>query len=168
MSDTRPLSMHEIAQAFLERFSSIDAAEGEVSEHDQEALDALTSALESKAEVYALVIAELQAKSAAAREVGKLYGERAARATRHAERMTARLLDALRAAGRSNVKTPTATVTIQASPPALRLLVADSEVPERFARMKREIDRAAIKTALANGEPLEFAALERGEHIRIR
>jgi len=71
-------------------------------------------------------------------------------------------------AGIQKLELPEATLSIRKG--TVRVVVPDDEaVPDRFCRFVRSVDKTALKTALDAGEPLNYAALERGpDSLSIR
>lgn len=65
-------------------------------------------------------------------------------------------------------KTPLFSFKIQKNPPSL-VVDDESKVPEEFVKIKREIDKTALKKFVKDNEnSLDFAHLEQKESLRIR
>jgi hypothetical protein len=70
--------------------------------------------------------------------------------------------------GLQKLELPEATLSIRNG--SVRVVVPDdAAIPDRFCRFVRQVDRTALKAALDAGEPLNYAALERGpDSLTIR
>lgn len=163
----RKLSLAELNEQWQRIMAEADDGDGEVTPELAARLDAFESDYETKCEAYAHLITLRAAKVKATEHVVKVYSERLGRDQRSVDALKSRLYDSLKATGRTKVETPTATVAIQANggQPAL---VITGEVPAEYTRTTVEPDNAKIREALAGKKPLDFAKLERGEHLRIK
>lgn len=163
----RKLSLMELVAEYEKIFAEVDEAEGEVTESVGARLDAFNADFAVKCEAYALVITLRESTAEASKRVADTYSDRANRQQRSADALRQRLHDSLIATGRKKVETPTATIAIQANGgPAS--LVLTGPVPAEYTRTITEPDKAKIREALAEKKALNFAKLERGEHLRIR
>lgn len=106
--------------------------------------------------------------ASAAATLAKDYSERRARFERREEAMRALALRIMKAADLRKAETPTATISLRATPPAV--VITDEEaLDERFWRVKREPSKSAIKDALKAGEFVAGATLSNGnEALSIR
>lgn len=161
----RKLSLMELVAEYERIFAEVDAAEGEVTDEVGARLDAFNADFETKCEAYALIITLRESRAKASKHVGKTYNDRGDREQRGADVLTKRLYDSMIATGRKKVETPTATLAIQKNG-GNASLVFTGPVPGEYLK-PGEPDNTKIRTKLAEG-PLDFAKLERGEHLRIR
>jgi len=165
---TLPLS--ELVDHLLELIdAAVDTETGEVSPHAEDAISALNLALDTKAEAYGAVCARLGGEADALQLLAKSYGAKAARRTEQAKRLKQNLQIEFERCGKSKIKTPTCTVYLQASAPAVELTVlTDSEVPDEFCVIERRVSTSKIAAALKAGAKLAFAHLSQSTHLRFR
>jgi hypothetical protein len=82
-------------------------------------------------------------------------------------------MDGLKAMGKTHVDTGRGRMTIQKNPPALIVskLLDVKTLPDEYKKHipeSWEVNKAAVKTALKNGENVPGCALVQGESLRIR
>lgn len=168
----RKLSLFDITERVVAIFEVIDEAEGEVTPEIGAQLDALFADREQKVQIYAALCRRWDAEAAACDEVIAPYSALAQRKRSRVKRLKMQLFDAMQATKTSRIETPTVTAAIQANGGKAALVLATEEppadAPEAYVRIKREWNRVAIEAALAEGKELDFAKLERGEHLRFR
>jgi len=162
------MPLFELVARTLDVLAEIDLADGEVSAAADDVLRELGVSLEERAEAYAAVCRLLGEEAEACDRFVETYQKRAKRKRAHADALKHRLFEAMLSLGIKRITGPTATAAIQKSAPSLELLVAETEVPDRFARTRREVDKAAIKDALKGGEAIDWARLTQSEHLRFR
>ena len=69
---------------------------------------------------------------------------------------------------KKNFKTPLFSFKIKKNPPSL-VIDDESKVPEEFVKVKKEIDKVALKKFVKDNEnSLDFAHLEQTDSLRIR
>jgi hypothetical protein len=151
----------------------LEEAGGDVSHPDAiAALDAweaeLASDIEEKADSYAALISEFEARSEARIAEANRIKARADADRRAADSLRERLRIVWEARGLGKIQTARYVIAL-ARNGGLAPLEIRGDVPERFTKVKVEPDRDAIRAALLAGEPLDFASLgERGTRISIR
>ena len=163
------MTLYMLADGIRAVLAAADARDGELTDADMEALDALVPALDQKAEAYAALIREAEAEAAARQaEVDRLRaGITAAR--NRADRLKSRLLDAMVATGRRKVEAGVFKLAVQASPPSAVCTVDPTSLPTEYKRVKVEADNAAaLKCWRDLGVAPEGFAVTQGEHLRIR
>lgn len=169
---TKPRSLFELVQRMTAVLARIDEAEGEVDAAAGAELDACAESLEERVEAFAAVCRTLKEEAEACARFAAHYTERAKRKTDQAERLKARLQEAMDAAGRTKITTPTATAALQKSPPSLHLFVSEEEAikiaPAEYVETRKALRKDAIKAALLGGAAFKFARIVRGVHLRFR
>ena len=136
--------------------------------------DGLALSIESETEVPELLAQLVEIEAEAASMAGALQTRIAdlhIRSDRYAKRGKAarELAHVIMAdAGLPKLELPEATLSIRKG--TIKVVVPDDDaVPDRFCRFVRSVDKTALKTALDAGEPLNYAALERGpDSLSIR
>ena len=134
-------------------------------------LEGIEGAIEDKADNYARVIRNLEADAAACDAEAKRLRNKKQTIENNIKRMKSALQYAMQVTGKRKFKTPLFSFNIQKNPAAV---VVDEQyienIPERFlVRKDPEINRKAIKDAIAAGEDLEgLAHLEQTESLRIK
>jgi hypothetical protein len=131
------------------------------------ALDEVQGELTEKADNIVRYIRNLSAEAEALKtEEAALYKKRKA-AENKAERLKAYLAAQMTLCGLKELKAGLFKLRFQPTAPAISI-VDESAVPEKFHRVKVEIDRLAIRDALKAGEEGPGIELQRGEALVIR
>ena len=131
-------------------------------------LEGMDGELEQKAENYAMMINTLNGQADMLSAEIKRLTERKKTIENNSKRMKESLGNAMNSTGKRKFKTLLFSFGIQKNPP---VLVVDDEdkVPEEFVKVKKEIDKAALKKFVKDNENgLDFAHLEQTESLRIR
>lgn len=131
-------------------------------------LEGMDGELEQKAENYAMMINTLNGQADMLSAEIKRLTERKKTIENNSKRMKESLENAMNSTGKRKFKTLLFSFGIQKNPP---VLVVDDEdkVPEEFVKVKKEIDKAALKKFVKDNENgLDFAHLEQTESLRIR
>ena len=131
------------------------------------ALDEVQAELTEKADHIVRYIRNLSAEAEALKaEEAALYKKRKA-AENKAERLKAYLAAQMTLCGLKELKAGLFRLRLQPTMPAISI-VDESVVPEKFHRVKIEIDRLAIRDALKAGEEVPGIEVQRGETLVIR
>lgn len=138
----------------------------------EDTMEGLEGEIEDKADGYAVVMTELQGRSALLKaEIDRLTARKKA-CDNSVDRMKEALKSAMILTGKTKFKTDRFSFGIQKNPP--KVVIDDpSRIPEGFLiPQEPKIDTAAIKNALKDADeaPLweGIARLEQGESLRIR
>lgn len=149
--------------------AAVDPETGEVDAGLDAQLEAMMLSFERKCEAYAGVYERLCGEADELRRLSKVYGDRANVRTNAAKRLRDRLHQEFDRLGKTKLKTPTATIWIQASAPSVELFVLDdSQIPDEFCVVERRASSSKIAKALKAGVKLSFAALTQSKHLRFR
>lgn len=163
------MRLYDLAEAYQALLLEIEESNGVLSEDLDARLDEIGDALTAKADACAAMVRTLEAEAAAFKEEADRFGAKRKAAEAGAARLKTYLKSCLELAGERKVKGARFTVAIQANAPSVELEETDPEaLPPEFVRVKKEVDKTAIKTALQAGEPLAFARLVQTESVRIR
>lgn len=131
-------------------------------------LEAIEGEIEDKANNYAKIIKELEAKQNARKEESKRLTESAKVFENRVKVLKSNLFNSMKATGKTKFATDLFSFNI-AKNGGKQVLTIDSEVPEEYTKAVIENDTDKIRQALENGEKLTFAHLEpRGESLRIK
>lgn len=125
--------------------------------------------IELKAEGYAKVIKELEArKEALKKEEERLAGRRKS-VESNIKRMEQTLQQSMEATGKTKFRTELFNFNVQNNPPSLVLDKPLAEIPDKFLiPQPSKVDNAAVKELLKSGEALDFAHLSVSKSLRIR
>lgn len=164
------MTLYEITGKFLEllEMAEMDDADPEVIEMTMDGID---GDFEFKADGYAKVLAEINANvDGLKKEIARLTNrKRTLEAS--ADRMKKHLQDAMTVTGKKKFKTDLFSFAIKKNPPSL-VMDTDSleDIPPYWLIQKEpEVNKAAIKEALKNGEDVGgIAHLAQGESLVIR
>lgn len=131
-------------------------------------LESIEGEIEDKADGYAKIIKELEAKKNARKEEAKRLTESAKVFENRANTLKQNLFNAMKQTGKTKFATNLFTFNI-AKNGGKQTLTIDGEVPEEYTKTIIENDTDKIRQVLENGENLPFAHLEpRGESLRIK
>lgn len=131
-------------------------------------LEAIEGEIEDKADNYAKIIKELEAKQNARQEEAKRLTESAKVLKNRVKALKSNLFNSMKATGKTKFATDLFSFNI-AKNGGKQTLTIDGEVPEEYTKAVIENDTDKIRQALENGEKLTFAHLEpRGESLRIK
>ena len=131
-------------------------------------LEAIEGEIEDKANNYAKIIKELEAKQNARKEEAKRLTESAKVFENRVKALKKNLFNSMKATGKTKFATDLFSFNI-AKNGGKQTLTIDGEVPEEYTKAVIENDTDKIRQALENGEKLIFAHLEpRGESLRIK
>lgn len=131
-------------------------------------LEAIEGEIEDKADNYAKIIKELEAKQNARQEEAKRLTESAKVLENRVKALKSNLFNSMKATGKTKFATDLFSFNI-AKNGGKQTLTIDGEVPEEYTKAVIENDTDKIRQALENGEKLTFAHLEpRGESLRIK
>jgi len=160
------VSLRDITARLLE---ALELAES--GEYSPEAvagtLDALEWELEEKADAYARAIRHIEAEGEAiAAEIERLSRRRQAGA-RKTEALKAGLMQAMRAAGKTKLRTDLHSFGIRRTPPAVEITDGAALPAEYMAAPEPRPDKARIREALKAGAEVPGARLASGEALAI-
>lgn len=131
-------------------------------------LESIEGEIEDKADNYAKIIKELEAKQNARKEEAKRLTESAKIFENRVKALKSNLFNSMKATGKTKFATDLFSFNI-AKNGGKQTLTIDGEVPEEYTKTITENDTDKIRQALEKGEKLTFAHLEpRGESLRIK
>ncbi len=122
-------------------------------------LEGIEGEFEDKADGYAKIIKEIEAKKNARKEEAKRLTDSAKIFENRVNNLKQKLFNAMKATGKTKFATNIFTFNI-AKNGGKQALTIDGDVPEEFTKTKIENDTDKIRQALENGENLPFAHLE--------
>lgn len=131
-------------------------------------LESIEGDIEDKADGYAKIIKELEAKSKARKEEAKRLTDSAKTFENKIKFLKQNLTNTMKETGKTKFATDLFSFNI-AKNGGKQTLTIDGEVPKEYTKTVIENDTDKIRQALENGQKLPFAHLEpRGESLRIR
>ena len=131
-------------------------------------LEAIEGEIEDKADNYAKIIKELEAKQSARKEEAKRLTESAKVFENRVKALKSNLFNSMKATGKTKFATDLFSFNI-AKNGGKQPLTIDGEVPEEYTKTITENDTDKIRQALDEGKELPFAHFEpRGESLRIK
>jgi hypothetical protein len=131
-------------------------------------LEAIEGEIEDKANNYAKIIKELEAKQNSRKEEAKRLTESAKVFENRVKALKSNLFNSMKATGKTKFATDLFSFNI-AKNGGKQTLTIDGEVPEEYTKTITENDTDKIRQALEKGEKLTFAHFEpRGESLRIK
>ena len=138
----------------------------------ENSLEAISGEIEVKADGYARVMAELEARKAAVKAEKDRLAALESSLGKNIDRMKESLKTSMIATGKTKFKTDLFSFSVVKNPP--KVVIDDPDLIPKYylIQVDPKIDTAAIKDLLKNGDPnheLDGAAhLEQGESLRIR
>jgi hypothetical protein len=154
--------------------SAIDEAEGEVTDEMFAAYEQNTADMGAKVDSYCGLISHFEARKVRRELERARLQALAAKDASRAESLRKRLMFCLKASGKTAIETDANEVKVVKNGGSLPLIIDGGLTPQdagpRFCWRKTsfEIDKGAIREALASGEELAFAKFgERGERLSI-
>lgn len=131
-------------------------------------LEGIEGEIEDKADGYAKIIKELEAKKNARKEEAKRLTDSAKVFENRVNALKHNLFNAMKQTGKTKFATDLFSFNI-AKNGGKQTLTIDGEVPEEYTKTITENDTDKIRQALEKGEKLTFAHFEpRGESLRIK
>lgn len=130
--------------------------------------EAIEGEIEDKANGYAKIIKELEAKQNARKEEAKRLTESAKVFENRIKALKNNLYNSMKTTGKTKFVTDLFSFSI-AKNGGKQTLTIDGDVPEEYTKTIIENDNDKIRQALEEGKELPFAHLEpRGESLRIK
>lgn len=131
-------------------------------------LESIEGEIEDKADGYAKIIKELEARRDARKAEAKRLTESAKVFENRVNTLKSNLFNAMKTTGKTKFATDLFSFNITKNG-GKQPLTIDGEVPKEYTKTVIENDTDKIRQALENGEKLPFAHLEpRGESLRIK
>lgn len=131
-------------------------------------LEGIEGEIEDKADGYAKIIKELEAKANARKEEAKRLTESAKSFENKTKMLKQNLYNAMKTTGKTKFATELFSFNI-AKNGGKQTLTIDGDVPEEYTKTIIENDTDKIRSDLEAGKELPFAHLEpRGESLRIK
>ena len=131
-------------------------------------LEGIEGEIEEKADGYAKIIKELEAKKEARKVEAKRLSDSAKVFENRVNALKQNLFNAMKQTGKTKFATNLFSFNI-AKNGGKQPLVIDGEIPEEYTKTVIENDTEKIRQALEDGKVLSFAHLEpRGESLRIK
>lgn len=131
-------------------------------------LEAIDGEIEDKADNYAKIIKELEAKLNARKEEAKRLTESVKVFENRVKVLKSNLFNSMKKTGKTQFTTDLFSFNISKNG-GKQTLTIDGEVPEEYIKTITENDTDKIRQVLEKGEKLTFAHLEpRGESLKIK
>lgn len=131
-------------------------------------LESIEGEIEDKADNYAKIIKELEAKKEARKKEAKRLNDSATIFDNRIKNLKQNLFNTMKETGKTKFTTDLFSFNIVKNG-GKQSLTIDGEVPKEYTKTKIENDTDKIRQALEAGQELPFAHLEpRGESLRIK
>ena len=131
-------------------------------------LDALTDAIEDKAENTAKIIKQLEANAEMLANEIKRLSERKTSAENNAKRLKVYLQEQLEKVGKTKIKGEIFTVAIQNNPQSVDVLDERLIPSAYFIEQAPKLDRKELLAHLKSGETIPGVAVKQSRSLRIR
>ena len=165
------MTLYDIDEALALAARSIDDADGEVTDAQSDAFDALLDARDDKADAYIALIKNAEAEADAYDAELKRLAARKRAADNTAARLKSRLLVSMERHGEDAIEGRLGKVRRQRSASSRVELLADpADLPERFQRVTVAADKTALKAALEAQDPdvVRLAEMVPTESFHVR
>lgn len=161
----------ELSEEFQNVLESIEAAcdEGGVVPPDlMSVLDGIQGRLEDKLGNYAGMIKSLAAQKKMVDDERDRLNRQSKSAESHIDFLKSRAKDAMEKAGIEKLTVGTRSLRIQKNSVATLTIADESKVPDTFwYQPPKEIEREAVRKAIAEGQEIEGVTLATGNHLRV-
>jgi hypothetical protein len=152
------MKLYEIPMEFAEIDMALVESGGELTPELEKKFDEFLRLGKDKIEGAAMVVRGFELEAEACQQEAKRLNERAASLDKNSERLKKLILVALDAAFAGKVKTPLFTIWGQTSAVTTNFdLTPGADLatfPETLVRIKRELDKKALKEAVEDGGPI--------------
>lgn len=161
-------SLYKLTNEYLSVMAMAEAEDETEYQCLLDALESIEAELEGKADAYATIITELKAdEDKLSKEIERL-SERKEKIKKNITILKNNLYKSMKVTGKEKFKTLLFNFTVKKTPPAVHVINEQEALSSDYIRIKKEIDKVAIKEALKKGEILEFAELRQSEGVQIR
>lgn len=163
-------SIYEIQGRFLTILDMLESSDLDP-QMLADTMEGIEGELEAKCENYAMVLKNLEGDIEALDNEIRRLTSRKKTLENNIKRMKEAVRDVMIATGKTKFKTELFSFSVQNNPASVVLDTEDLDtLPDEFIRIKKEVDKAAIKEALLKGdEKLSgYAHIEQGKSLRIR
>ena len=163
-------SIYEIKGRFLTILDMLESSDLD-SQMLADTMEGIEGELEVKCENYAMVLKNLEGDVEALDNEIRRLTSRKKTLENNIKRMKEAVRDVMIATGKTKFKTELFSFSVQNNPASVVLDTEDLDtLPDEFIRIKKEVDKAAIKEALLKGDEKlgGYAHIEQGKSLRIR
>ena len=133
----------------------------------RDTLEAIEGDIEVKADGYAAMLTQLEAEAEMLMVESTRLARRARTLQNRADRLKQYLLRQLDMIGMKKLYTRLHTFTIRQSNPSV-VITSEDDIPEKYFKMTRSINKSDIKKAIDAGEEVPGAILRSTESLLIR
>ena len=164
------MKLYEMPAAMRALEDKIEQAEGVLTPELEAELDALGEEFDRKAEYIAMLIREAKLEAEKWRIEEERVSARRMSLERRAQSLTAYVHSQMQAMGRQKVDGKLLSVSLQQnSTPSIVYEQLPADLPERYKRVRVEVNGRAIIDAYKAGQPIpEGITIYHGTHVRIR
>lgn len=156
-------------QQILDLLQSVDISNNE--EYQQileDTLASISDALDTKADGYVKVIAQMKSDQEMLKVERDRINARIKSLNNNVKRMQEVLYDVLKASGKDKVKTPLYSIWIQQNPPSVEIL-DEVVIPKSYwVEQLPTLDKRQLLADLKEGKEIKGAQIKQGEGIRYR
>ena len=131
-------------------------------------LESIEYDIEEKAENCAKIIKILEGESKTIKEEESRLKSRKKAMENRVDWLKTNLEMTMKNTGKTKFKTALFSFNIQKNPQSVEILDEEKAMASKFIKIKKEIDKTAIKEAIQAGEQIDFARIIQTEGVRIR
>lgn len=166
---TQPFTLYHLTNDLNQFVMEIVEAGGEISPEMEERWQELLQGLQFKGAGVYRAIRNLEKELEGIKKERTRLQDLERVTERSMTRLKERMMGAMMAAEKTELKTDIGTIRVQKSPPKLELLVAPEELPERFQRVTISANNSALSQAIKDGdeEAKQYGVLTEGYHLRL-
>ena len=164
------MTLHEITGAYQMLLELLRDAEA-TPEAIKGTIEGIDGELEVKLENYGKIITEIDSEALALKAEEDRLSARRKVLENSSERMKKAVEEAMRAVGKTKVKTELYSFGIQKNPASLKLAdeIDFDNIPMEYVIFPEpKIDKEAVKDAIKGGATFDWAHMEQSESLRIR
>lgn len=137
-------------------------------EHVKATMDGIEDDIETKADNYAHVIAQLEYEEEMFRKEGRKLYDKAKQRKNRREKLKKNLEDTMNSLGKKKFKTDMHSFNIQNNPPSVQI-DKDAKIPDEFLiHQAPKPDKNALREFLEAGNEIEGVNIKQTEGLRIR
>ena len=163
------MKLYEIPSELRVIEAQIADADGELTPETEAALDGLQEEFDRKAEWIALLVREATVEAEAYKAEETRLRDRRRAAENRAARLKTYVHEQMARMGRDKIKGELASLSVVANSRPSVVWDEDTDIPDEFARIKRELDANAVLVHVGiHGTPPEGATIVHGTHLRVR
>lgn len=162
------MKLYELTNELRSLEAEFEQNEGEVQNANLVKLEQVSTNFNEKITNIARLVKNLEAEANAIREEEKRLAKKRRSKEKQIEWLKDYIKNAMLQTETSSVKDAIISVSIRNTQPKLVITNENAIKDERFIRIKREINKSALKDAIKSGEEIEGVSLEENKALFIK